>query len=137
MVLFVSSRSRRWSVPLALLAGLSTLANAPAKDVVAQARSVLENEMVNYSGAKIRAMYLRDAIGDDGKRHLTICGQINAPNRFGGFTGWQHVAIVLAAPGEKPFLETGLLHIAFCGRDEDAQPGDEALTAALQPDAKN
>jgi hypothetical protein len=57
-------------------------------------RKVLEGGMLDFSRARIR-----DTSGgvfvahDTQQRNYVLCGEINSPNRYGGYTGWQSILI--------------------------------------------
>jgi len=49
----------------------------------------LRRELVDNRGARFRDVFFTLSVGVDHKYHRAICGEINSPNRAGGFTGWQ------------------------------------------------
>lgn len=87
------------SVSAIALAAVVTLASMPVvaetvaarAEKIAKARELLEENLVDYHGARLRNF-----------RHTTskfgeaFCGEINAPNRMGGMTGWKRSGIILA-----------------------------------------
>lgn len=70
----------------------STGGGVPAQ-TIEQAHDVLDGEMSDYTRARfkdVRAVYV-DATADhtgEPVRAIVFCGQVNAPNRIGGMTGW-------------------------------------------------
>jgi hypothetical protein len=89
--------------------------NAPKtfEEEIARARSFLDDNLVEYDRAKIRGMYRTESTIDNKARFLGIpvgtkipvfCGEINSPNRMGGFTGWQKVAILLQGRDYAPLI---------------------------------
>lgn len=112
-------------------------------EVIARARSILEDDLVDYSRAKIRGMHLVEATLDEkarralylpvGTKLTAFCGEINAPNRMGGMTGWQKTAIIVEGRDADPLInENDDLsgYYAICPMHPAVV---QDLSAALQP----
>lgn len=120
------------------VSALALLANAPAAPVngdhVQTARTLLENELIDYSGTKLRGMYVSQRTSSLYGDALSICGEANGPNRAGGMTGWKRVAIMLSNKHNHRGVNSEFSDVIdLCGYSKDAPPEDAALTAALQP----
>lgn len=114
-----------------------------AEERIAKARAILEDNLVDYSRAKVRGMFVTETTADkDAKLFLgipvgtkirVICGEINAPNRIGGMTGWQDAAIIVEGRDFAPLIYGGRYalseHQAACPTGSTG----EDVTAALQP----
>jgi hypothetical protein len=87
------------------IAGFSTVAVAQddipdnvvtlAHGYAAIARTAMDDGLADFPTARIRnvrATYSKRIEG--GKARLTFCGDINAKNKFGGYDGWQHFALL-------------------------------------------
>ncbi len=46
-------------------------------------------ELKDSQSARFRNSYFRGSVGGDGEIHLTLCGEVNARNSFGGYSGWR------------------------------------------------
>ncbi len=117
-----------------------------AEERIAKARVILEDSLVDYSRAKVRGMYVTETVADKdaklflgipvGAKFIVICGEINAPNRMGGMTGWQDAAIIVEGRDFAPLVYGGRYalseHKAACPTGSVG----EDVTAALQPAAK-
>ena len=68
-----------------------SLGNAPETDPrIEEARAILEDQLVDYAGARFKNMHIVET-----GEALTLCGEVNAPNRLGGMSGWQKTAVIL------------------------------------------
>lgn len=69
--------------------------NAQADQFASTARETLDNDLADYPSARfrnVRATYSPRIEG--GKDRLTFCGELNAKNHMGGYTGWASFALL-------------------------------------------
>lgn len=112
-------------------------ARAPKTDEerVAKARAILEDHLIDYNGSRLRGMHLVDT----GKT-VAVCGEINAPNRMGGMSGWQYTAIILEGRDYAPFHQvstngySGLSdYREFCPKEAQDAAYDPRWSEFLEP----
>lgn len=70
-------------------AGFSGGDDVTARPQVEQARVILNDQLADYPRARFQNVSLRSQTQSDGGVSYYFCGQINAPNAFGGMTGWK------------------------------------------------
>jgi hypothetical protein len=81
-------------------AGWAQLSIPPAMTQLADgyallARTIMDNTLNDFPSARIRnvkARYSRRA--DNGQDHINFCGEVNAKNAAGGYTGWRPFALL-------------------------------------------
>lgn len=61
---------------------------------VATAGRLLADHLRNPASARFRNVFLFKTVGRDGKEYVSLCGEVNAENGFGGMTGFQNFTIV-------------------------------------------
>jgi hypothetical protein len=58
------------------------------------ARKALDDGLVDFSRARIRNVSGGVFVAHDTqRRNYVLCGEINSPNQYGGYTGWQSMLI--------------------------------------------
>ncbi len=67
--------------------------------MVDEAGQALLDNLIDPASARYRSVFIRTTIGRDQLPHLTICGQVNAKNAMGGYTGWTAFAYSGGAVG--------------------------------------
>lgn len=129
-----------------LFSGQEVLASPPTQDVdeaavllLPRARSILEDNLVDYGSARLRhfravrapRVYYSDGgnprvvpFAHRGEETVVFCGEINSRNRMGGYTGWTRVLIQPEEPNWKAFIAAG------------ARRGDEELRLMCSPGAE-
>ena len=115
-----------------------SLGNAPETDPrIEEARAILEDQLVDYAGARFKNMHIVET-----GEALTLCGEVNAPNRLGGMSGWQKTAVILRGRDYAPMMQvstdgfTGLSEYRdYCPKhaEDAARTSGEDLAAYLQP----
>ena len=107
-----------------------------ANRYASDAHTLLDSQLVDYPSARfrnVRAHYSRRTLG--GEHALTFCGEVNAKNTMGGYTGWAHFVLL---PGDDPefLIESDGLAGTFvsnmCTRDEKNWLSTD-FTAAFAP----
>lgn len=80
------------SVAVSAAGGIAASGPVPSASIE-QARTVLDDALIDYSRARFRNV--RAVIVDGTEDHtarpikaVVFCGEVNAPNRMGGMTGW-------------------------------------------------
>ena len=56
---------------------------------VSKAKNQATKNLLDPSSAQFRNLEVREMIGDKGKKHLNLCGEVNAKNRMGGYVGFK------------------------------------------------
>lgn len=46
-------------------------------------------QLKDAPSARFRSVFVQTTIGTDGHYHHALCGQVNARNGFGGYSGWE------------------------------------------------
>lgn len=64
-------------------------ARLEAESLVDQAGKALLDGLNDPASARYRTVFVRTTIGQDSLPHHQICGEVNARNSMGGYTGWQ------------------------------------------------
>jgi hypothetical protein len=67
---------------------------ALVEEYAARAPATLDENLVDYSSARIRSVRANYRILPGGKPTISFCGEINSTNRLGGYTGWQPFVLV-------------------------------------------
>lgn len=78
---------------------LSSEQRAAGVVMVEEAGQALLDSLNDPASARYRDVFLRTTMGRDGLPHVTVCGQVNAKNSMGGYTGWQVFAYSGGAVG--------------------------------------
>lgn len=92
----------------AIIAAIALISAAPSKaadqpetsnlaaEALRQLSAVLEStitlfrlELKDNEAVRFRNVFFRTTIGRDGRYHHGLCGEINAKNSFGGYSGWE------------------------------------------------
>ncbi len=61
---------------------------------VRKAGALLADTLRDADSAKFRDVFLQKTVGRDGKEHVSLCGEVNAKNGFGGMTGFHKFMLV-------------------------------------------
>lgn len=84
-------RKNLFALAFALLSLAS--GNALPEDKVAKfvsaAKEQAARDLIDPSSAQFRDLEVREWVGAENKKHLALCGQINAKNRMGGYVGFR------------------------------------------------
>lgn len=68
---------------------LSDEQRAAGEVIIQQAGQALLDGLNDPASARYRQVFLRTTLGRDGQPHIGVCGQVNAKNSMGGYTGWE------------------------------------------------
>lgn len=94
----------------AQLAPFTEVQRAEGRREVERAGKLLADGLRDVSGARFRAVYLFKTVGRDGREHVSLCGEVNARNGYGGMTGFQPFTTV----GDRLLTgSTGILNAAM------------------------
>lgn len=77
--------------PLALL---TVPQRADGEAQVAKAGRLLADTLRDTSSAKFRSVFLQKSIGKDGKEYVSVCGEVNSKNGYGGMSGFHKFMLV-------------------------------------------
>ena len=61
---------------------------------VAKAGKLLADTMRDTSSTKFRNVFLQKTVGKDGKEYVSVCGEVNGKNGFGGMTGFHKFMLI-------------------------------------------
>jgi hypothetical protein len=61
---------------------------------VAQAGKLLADSVRDTDAVKFRNVFLQKTVGTDGKEHVSLCGEVNAKNGYGGMSGFHKFMLV-------------------------------------------
>jgi hypothetical protein len=100
----------------ALLSGCQFVPGSAAHNEK-QAREVLSDRLMDAESARLRGVTAKD-VTREGKRIRILCGQVNAKNQMGAYTGFRNFIVV---PGER-----------FGVVDPAAVPGSDDETVVAQ-----
>ena len=67
---------------------LSDELRAEGEAMVRTAGAQLADTLRDTSGTRFRNVFLRKTIGKDGNEHVSLCGEVNSRNGFGGMSGF-------------------------------------------------
>lgn len=62
--------------------------------MVRKAGAQLADTLRDTNSAKFRNVFLQKTLGRDGKEHVSLCGQVNSKNGFGGMSGFHSFMLV-------------------------------------------
>ena len=85
------------TVPLAAFAQTPTFTPAERAEGQADVKSaakLLSDKLKDPTSAKFRNTFMQKTIGTDGQEHITLCGEINAKNSYGGMNGFHKFILV-------------------------------------------
>jgi hypothetical protein len=102
----IGTRAQRTTAATTERATVSTPRSTPAPidsevqeaNYIAATQDYVRDRLRDADGAKFRKMYVSRAAGPP-----MVCGEVNAKNGFGGYSGWQR--FIAAPTGELVFLE--------------------------------
>jgi hypothetical protein len=96
------------------LAGSAGSADPISADPISKARTILEDNLLDYSKARLRGFHVVRHIADAktaervniraGTPVVALCGEVNAPNQFGALTGWRRTAIIVQGRDFDPLI---------------------------------
>lgn len=72
----------------------SATQRADGEAQVAKAGRLLADTLRDTSAAKFRDVFLRKTIGKDGHEYVSVCGEVNSKNGFGGISGFHKFMLV-------------------------------------------
>ena len=76
---------------VASLAASPAVAYAQTAPVMTtNAREIIAKRLIDPSSLQIRNVTMKSATSTNGQKVSILCGEYNAKNRFGGFTGFKH-----------------------------------------------
>lgn len=61
---------------------------------VRQAGALLADTLRDTSFVKFRDVFLQKTVGKDGKEYVSLCGEVNAKNGYGGMAGFHKFMLV-------------------------------------------
>jgi hypothetical protein len=61
---------------------------------VAKAGKLLADNVRDTTSAKFRNVFLQKTIGRDGGEHVSLCGEVNSKNGYGGMSGFHKFILV-------------------------------------------
>ena len=76
------------SAAVAQTAVLTEAQRADGEAQVAKAGKLLADTLRDTSSAKFRNVFLQKTIGKDGKEYVSVCGEVNSKNGYGGMSGF-------------------------------------------------
>jgi hypothetical protein len=94
VVLFCVSAIMLSSVAFGQTAVLTSTQRADGEAQVAQAGKLLADTLRDTSSAKFRNVFLQKTVGQDGKEHVSLCGEVNSKNGYGGMSGFHKFMLV-------------------------------------------
>lgn len=56
---------------------------------VEESKEVLTKDFLDPDAAKFRKLEVREWVGKENKKHLALCGELNAKNAMGAYTGFK------------------------------------------------
>jgi hypothetical protein len=74
---------------ISLFVSLPALANQNINNFVKKAKQNLTNNFLDPDGAKFRNLEVKEWIGAENKKYLSLCGEVNAKNSLGAYTGFK------------------------------------------------
>jgi hypothetical protein len=73
---------------------LTATQRAEGEGMVKQAGGLLADSLRDTSSAKFRDVFLQKTVGRDGKEHVSLCGEVNSKNGFGGMSGFHKFMLI-------------------------------------------
>lgn len=67
---------------------------ADGQSQIEKAGKLLADNLRSPVGVRFRNVYLFKTIGKDGSDYISVCGEVNAQNGYGGMTGFQNFTTV-------------------------------------------
>lgn len=62
--------------------------------MVAKAGGLLADSLRDTSSAKFRDVFLQKTVGRDGNEHVSLCGEVNSKNGYGGMSGFHKFMLI-------------------------------------------
>ena len=73
---------------------LTTGQRAEGEVMVAKAGGLLADSLRDTSSAKFRDVFLQKTVGRDGNEHVSLCGEVNSKNGYGGMSGFHKFMLI-------------------------------------------
>jgi hypothetical protein len=94
---------------------LTSAQRVEGETMVRKAGAQLANTLRDTNSAKFRNVFLQKSVGRDGLEKVSLCGEVNSTNGYGGMSGFQSFMLV----GEKVWIgRVGTLSLSeICNSD--------------------
>jgi hypothetical protein len=67
---------------------------AEGEALVTKAGGLLADSLRDTDSTKFRDVFLQKTVGQDGKEHVSLCGEVNSRNGFGGMSGFHKFMLI-------------------------------------------
>lgn len=102
-----------------------------------RARRVLDSQLNDYPSARFRTVMGFMTVGQNGARNYFLCGEVNAKNLHGAYTGWSGFAVADMDGGAQVFLEgeglKSILYTQVCGQTDHGTLDTVDYAAQVRP----
>jgi hypothetical protein len=108
---------------MSLFMSLPTFANQNINNFVKKAKQNLTNNFLDPDAAKFRNLEVKEWIGAEDKKYFSLCGEVNAKNSHGAYTGFK---LFNASATDARIIEENkagvmavelIFHNTYCGPD--------------------
>lgn len=106
-----------------LLGSSQAMAQKNIDKFVADTKNKLTNDFNDPEATRFRNLEVREKVGNEGKKYLNLCGEFNAKNRVGAYTGYQKFygtpteVLMINAPSEDSPGSQHILNAEMMMRD--------------------